>query len=173
MASINRLSPILAIAVGVIHAGLAPVLVVAGVRPNLVLVASVLVATSLGFAPGVTWAFLGGLTANLLSREPLGSIPLSLLAAAALAASAAPLLGRVPVVYPVLATFVGSIVADAIVIAIAQLLRGGAWAAQPVEIVMTAAALNAALAALVIVPIRLLQRRRERAAPTVVRRWPR
>ena len=166
------MSPILAIAVGVTHAGLAPVLVVAGVRPNLALVASVLVATSLGFAPGVTWAFLAGLTANLLSREPLGSIPLSLLAATALAASAAPLLARVPLAYPVLATFLGSIVADVIMIVIAQLLRGGAWGAQPVEIVMTAAALNAALAALVIIPIRLLQRRRERAGPTVVRRWP-
>ncbi|MDP2656813.1 MAG: hypothetical protein Q8O78_00175, partial [Candidatus Deferrimicrobium sp.] len=74
--------------------------------------------------------------------------------------------------YPVLATFLGSIVADVIMIVIAQLLRGGAWGAQPVEIVMTAAALNAAQAALVIIPIRLLQRRRQRAGPTVVRRWP-
>lgn len=172
VASINRLSPILAIAVGVLHAGLAPVLLVAGVRPNLALVASVLVAASLGFTPGITWAFLAGLTANLLSSEPLGSIPLTLLAAAALASSAAPLLARVPLAYPVLAVFVGSIVADAIMIGINQLLRGGEWPGLPLEIVMTAAAVNAALAALVFIPIRLLLRRRERAGPWMVRRWP-
>jgi rod shape-determining protein MreD len=172
VASINRLSPILAIAVGVIHAGLAPVLLVAGVSPNIALVAAVLVATSLGFTPGVTWAFLAGLTANLLSGEPLGSIPLSLLAATALAASAAPLLDRLPLVYPVIATFIGSIVADAITIVISQLLTADVLRGLPFEIVLTAAAVNAALAALVIVPVWLLRRRRERAAPTVVSRWP-
>jgi cell shape-determining protein MreD len=172
VASINRLSPILAIAVGVLHAGLAPVLLVAGVKPNIALVASVLVAASLGFAPGVTWAFLAGLTANLLSGEPLGSIPLSLLAASALASSAAPLLGRLPLAYPVVAVFFGSIVADGITILVSQLLAGGDWPGLPLQIVVAAAAVNAALAALVIIPIRLLQRRRERAEPAVVRRWP-
>ena len=172
VASINRLSPILAIAVGVIHAGLGPVLLVAGVTPNIALVASVLVATSLGFTPGVTWAFLAGLTANLLSGEPLGSIPVSLLAATALAASAGPLLDRLPLVYSVIATFFGSIVADAVTIAISQLLTADGLRGLPLEIVLTAAAVNAALAALVIIPLWLLRRRRERAAPTVVSRWP-
>lgn len=172
MASINRLSPILAIAVGVIHAGLAPVLLVAGVRPNIALVAVVVVAASLGFTPGVTWAFLAGLTANLLSGEPLGSIPLSLLAAAALAASAAPLLDRLPLVYPIIAAFLGSIVADAVTIAISRLLAAGEAQGLPLEIVMTAAAVNAGLAVLVVTPIWLLRRRRERAEPRVVSRWP-
>jgi len=165
VASINRLSPILAIAVGVLHAGLGPILLVAGVRPNLALVASVLVATSAGFAPGVTWAFLAGLTANVLSGEPLGSVPLSLLAAVALASAAAPLLGRVPLVYPVIAAFAGSIVADAVMLLSHQLVRGGPWPGIPLEIVVTAAALNAGLAGLVLIPTRLLLRRRERAGP--------
>ncbi|MEP7081487.1 MAG: hypothetical protein ABI841_00775 [Chloroflexota bacterium] len=162
MASINRLYPILAIAVGVLHAGLGPILVVAGVKPNLALVASVLVATSAGFAPGVTWAFIAGLTANLLGGEPLGSVPLSLLAAVGLAPAAAPLLGRVPVVYPVAATFAGSIVADAIMLLSDQLVRGGPWPGVPLQTVVTAAALNAGMAALVLVLIRLLTRRRAR-----------
>lgn len=164
VASINRLSPILAIAVGIIHAGLAPVVVVAGVTPNLALVASILVATSAGFAPAVTWAFLAGLTANVLSGEPLGSVPLSLLAAVALTAAAAPALGRVPLAYPVLAAFAGSIVADAVMLASQQLVGGGAWPGVPLEIVIRAAALNAGLAALFLIPIRLVLRRRERAA---------
>ncbi len=162
VASINRLSPILAIAVGVLHAGLGPILVVAGVRPNLALVAAVLVATLAGFAPGVTWAFIAGLTANLLSGEPLGSVPLSLLAAVGLAAAAAPLLRRVPLVYPVVAVFAGSIVADAVMLLSHQLVRGGPWAGLPLQIVVTAAALNAGIAALVLIPIRLLNRRRAR-----------
>ncbi|MCA1588278.1 MAG: hypothetical protein LC744_06420 [Chloroflexi bacterium] len=173
MASINRLSPILAIAVGVIHAGLAPVLVVAGVRPNIALVASVVVATSLGFTPGVTWAFLAGLTANVLSGEPLGSIPLSLLAAAALASSAAPLLDRLPLVYPVIAAFFGSIVADAVTLATSQFLVAGRLPGLPLEIVVTAAAVNAALAAVVVIPVWLVRRReRARPGPSVVNRWP-
>ena len=162
MASINRLSPILAIAVGVLHAGLSPILVVAGVTPNLALVASVLVVTSAGFVPGVTWAFIAGLTANLLGGEPLGSVPLSLLAAVGLAAAAAPLLGRVPLVYPVVAVFAGSLVADAVMLLSHQLVRGGPWPGVPLQVILTAAALNAGLAALVLIPIRVLNRRRAR-----------
>ena len=165
VASINRLSPILAIAVGVLHAGLSPILLVAGVKPNLALVASVLVATSAGFAPGVTWAFLAGLTANLLGGEPLGSVPLSLLAAVGLASAAAPLMQRVPLLYPVVAVFAGSIVADAIMLLSHQLVRGGPWPGIPLQIVAAAALLNAALAALVLIPTRLMARRRAGAGP--------
>ena len=162
MASINRLSPILAIAVGVLHAGLSPILVVAGVTPNLALVASVLVATSAGFAPGVTWAFVVGLTANVLSGEPLGSVPLSLLAAVGLAAAGAPILARVPLVYPVVAVFAGSLVADAIMLLSHQLSRGGPWPGIPLQIILTAAAVNAGLTALALITMRLLSGRRAR-----------
>src|SRR2546423_3749733 len=68
-------SVLLAILVGILHAGLAPAVVMGGVKPNLVLVAVVLVTTSFGFSAGITWAFLAGLVANLLIPEPPGSIP--------------------------------------------------------------------------------------------------
>ncbi len=58
---------------GIVHAGLSPVIEIAGVRPNLMLVAVVLVTALAGFGPGVVWAFAGGLTANLLTHEPLGA----------------------------------------------------------------------------------------------------
>ena len=61
--------------VGIAHAGLAPEIEIAGVRPNLMLVAVVLVTALLGFGPGIVWAFAGGLTANLISTTPIGSIP--------------------------------------------------------------------------------------------------
>ena len=62
---------------GIVHAGLSPVIEIAGVRPNLMLVAVVLVTALAGFGPGVVWAFAGGLTANLLTNDPLGAGPLS------------------------------------------------------------------------------------------------
>ena len=64
--------------------GLAPVIVIGGVKPNLVLVAVVLVSCWSGSCPGIVWAFAAGLTANLLIRNPLGSIPLEMLVVAAL-----------------------------------------------------------------------------------------
>lgn len=172
MASINRLSPILAIAVGVLHAGLAPVLGVADVSPNLVLVAAVLVACSAGLLPGAVWAFSAGLTANVLSGEPMGSIPLTLLAAAGLAAAVAPAATQLGMTYPVLATFAGSIVADLGMLAIHRLLEGGeGWAGVPVGIILAAAALNAVLAGLVLAATRLVRRRR-RMRTAVMSRWP-
>lgn len=170
MASINRLSPILAIAVGVLHAGLVPVFAAGDVKPNLVLVAVVLVAISAGPVSGATWAFVAGLTANLLSSDPLGSVPLTLLAAAALTAAAAPMLAPLAPIYPVIAVFVGSIMADSGMLLIHQLL-GGEWGGFPLGLVLGAAALNAGLAALLIVLGRLL-RRRERVSPAVMSRWP-
>ncbi len=98
--------------VGIVHAALAPVIVVGGVKPNLVLVAVVLVTLMFGLLPGITWAFTAGLTANLLVGDPLGSIPLAMLLVAVMVAAGARVLGRVGWVYPIVATFVGSIVAD-------------------------------------------------------------
>ena len=119
---IPYLSPLLAIIVGIVHAALAPVIVVGGVKPNLVLVAVVLVTCLVGLLPGITWAFAAGLTANLLVGAPLGSIPLAMLVVAAMVAGGARVLGRVVWIYPVVATFVGSIVADLVALGIAQLV---------------------------------------------------
>ena len=75
-ASSRYLSPLLAVIVGIVHAALAPVIVIGGVKPNSCSSAVVLVTCFAGFLPGITWAFVAGLTANLLVGDPLGSIPL-------------------------------------------------------------------------------------------------
>ena len=98
---IGYLSPLLAVIVGIVHAALAPVIAIGDVKPNIVLVAVVLVTCLAGFLPGITWAFVAGLTANLLVSAPLGSIPLGLLVVAALTAGGARLLGRMVWIYPV------------------------------------------------------------------------
>lgn len=163
VASINRLSPILAIAVGVIHAGLAPVLAVSDARPNIALIAVVLVTCRSGAQTGAVWAFVAGLTVNVLGAPPLGSIPLGLLAAAALAATGRPLSATLGGAYPVGAVVLGSIVADATTLVIDRVFGGGAAGGLPVGVVATAAVLNGALAAAAVVAAWLV--RRDRGVP--------
>jgi rod shape-determining protein MreD len=145
--------------VGIVHAALAPVIIVGGVKPNLVLVAVVLVTLLVGVLPGITWAFTAGLTANLLVGDPLGSIPLAMLIVAIIVAAGARVLGRVGWVYPVVATFVGSIVADVVMLGISQLVTDAAATAIPVDLILAAATLNAAIAALLLYPARLIAAR--------------
>jgi len=171
VASINRFSPFLAIAVGVAHAGLSPILAIGGVKPNLVLIAAVLVTVLVGFLSGAAQAFIAGLTANVLGGEPLGSVPLTLLAVVALTAAAAPLFARLPLVYPLIAVFGASIVADAATL-LRQLLGGAPGTDVPLGIILAAAALNAGIAGLVLVVVRLVVHRRERTRSGGVSRWP-
>src|SRR5918994_6949548 len=137
---ITYLSPLLAVIVGIVHAGLAPVIVVGGVKPNLVLVAVVLVTCLAGFQPGIIWAFVAGLTANLLVGEPLGSVPLLMLLVSAMVAGGGRILGGLVGIYPVAAAFVGSIVADVGSLLISQLVTDAAAATPPFDILLGAAA---------------------------------
>ena len=154
--AISYLSPLLAIVTGIVHAGLAPVLVIGGVKPNLILVAVVLVTCLFGFLPGAVWAFLGGLTANLLVGEPLGSIPLVLLVVVAIVAGGQRLFGRLVWVYPVLAAFVASVVADVLGLLVFSLVAEPVQSGLPMQLVLPAAVLNAAIAAVLVYPSRLL-----------------
>jgi rod shape-determining protein MreD len=126
------------------------------VKPNLVLVAVVLVTYLAGFLPGITWAFVAGLTANLLVGDPLGSIPLAMLVVAVVVAGGSRVMGRLVWIYPVVATFVGSLVADIVGLGINQLVGDVVLTGPPVDLMLGAATLNAAVAALVILPARAL-----------------
>ena len=127
---------LLAVLLGVLHAALAPVITVAGVHPNVVLVATVLATDLRGFGVGVIFAFIAGLTANLLVREPLGSIPLGLLLVAAV--------------------LVGSILVDLLSLGILRLVDVPLAGGLPTEPFVSAALLNAGVAALLVVPLRLV-----------------
>ena len=135
---------------------MAPILVVGNVHPNLLVVAVVLVTVLNGFGPGVAWAFIGGLTANLLVRDPLGSLPLELLLLAALTAGGERLFGRLSWAYPLAAVAVGSILVEIMSLLILQLVDeplGGGW---PADRIVAAGLLNTAIAAIVILPTRLI-----------------
>jgi len=153
---ITYLAVLLAVLIGVLHAAVAPVIAIGDVHPNLVLIAVVLVTALGGFAPGVAWAFIGGLTANLLTREPLGSVPLALLVVAAGVAGGARLFGRLSWGYPVVAVAIGSVMVDLISLGILKMVDVPLAGGIPVGRIVAAALLNAAIAAIVIVPVRIL-----------------
>lgn len=154
--------------VGIVHASLAPVIVVGGAKPNIALVAVVLVTSLGGFMPGITWAFLTGLTVNLLVGAPLGSVPLAFLVVAALVAGGQRLVGRTVWIYPVVATFVGSIVADLVGLGIGQLVTDAPIGAVPTDLIVSAAVLNTILAAILLVPARAIA---ARAVPDEAAAW--
>lgn len=165
---ISYLSPLLAVVAGIVHAGLAPVIVVGDVKPNLVLVAVILVTCLGGFLPGITWAFVAGLTANLLVGEPLGSVPLILLLVAALVAGGNRVFGGLVWIYPVGAAFIGSIVADFGSILVSQLVTDAVAGPPPLDVVLVAAALNAGIIAILLYPARMLL---QRFAPEEAPAW--
>jgi rod shape-determining protein MreD len=156
---ITYTSVLLAIVAGIVHAGLAPVIEIGGVRPNLVLVAVVLVTALLGFGPGILWAFVAGLTANLLVEDPLGTLPLALLLVSAVVAGGSQVLGRLTWVYPVLACFAGSVVADLVKLGVYRLVDDPLEIGVPLAQIIPAAFLNAAILALLLYPARALSLR--------------
>jgi rod shape-determining protein MreD len=156
---ITYTSALLAVVAGIVHAGLAPVIVVGGVKPNLLLVAVVLVTVSFGFRAGLLWAFVGGLVANLLVPQPLGSIPLTLLLAVALVAGGQQLFGRLVWVYPVVAAFAASVVHDALLISLLELIGEPLRVGVPFDLMLPAAVLNAALTGVALYPVRALSQR--------------
>jgi rod shape-determining protein MreD len=166
--AINYLSPLLAVVTGIVHAGLAPMIVVGDVKPDLMLVAVVLVTCRFGLLTGATWAFVGGLTANLLVTEPLGSIPLSQLLVSALVAGGNRLFGGLIWLYPILAGLVGSAVSDVVRLLVASLVDAPEALAFPVELIVPAAVLNAAIVALLLFPMRALT---DRYAPEERPAW--
>jgi len=134
----------------------APVLVIGDVHPNLVLVAVVLVTALGGFGAGVGWAFIGGLTANLMTRDPLGSLPLGLLLVAAAVAGGERLFGRLSWVYPLASVAIGSVLVDLLGLAILQLIDAPPSGGWPIQRVLAAALFNTAITAIVLVPVRFL-----------------
>lgn len=129
---------------------------IAGVRPNIVLVAVVLVTILWGFETGIGWAFVAGLTANLLLHDPLGAIPLALLLAAGLAAAGARPFGRLTWFYPVVAVFAASLLADGVSLIVLRLIEASPAVGVPLQLVIPAAVLNAAIAGLLLYPARRL-----------------
>ena len=109
---IDLLSALLAFATGLVQASLAPVLSTGDLRLNLILAAAVAVTVLFGLGAGATWAFVGGLTTNLLVTDALGTIPLGLLAVVGLVALGGRAIGRQGVGLAFLGALLGSAILD-------------------------------------------------------------
>lgn len=145
--------------VGIVHAGLAPVIEVAEVHPNVALVAVVLVTTTLGLGPGIMWAFTAGLIANLQVSDPLGSIPLTLLLVSVVVAGGDRVFGRLVWIYPIGAAFAASVLADAVNLGLGRVVDPTFNVGVPLELILSAAVLNAAIVGLLLYPVRTLSAR--------------
>jgi cell shape-determining protein MreD len=150
---INLLSALLALATGVIHASLAPLLAMGDVRPNLILAAVVAVTALFGLGTGALWAFVGGLTANLLTTDPLGTIPLGLLCVAAMVAVLARPLGRRGLLLALVGGLLGSALLDlaAAVILLLEGHRPGAGLTSVAGFILPTALMNGLFAVLLYV----------------------
>ncbi|MFN2484521.1 MAG: rod shape-determining protein MreD [Candidatus Limnocylindria bacterium] len=158
-APIGRYTSVLsAISAGILHVGIAPMLVIGGVRPNVVLVFVVVITAVFGFGHGIVWAFVAGTTANVLGFEPLGLVPFGLLVAAALVGGAERAVGRLTWLVP-LAAAAASVAYDAVALGVLGLLGLGVRDPDPLGVMLPAAMLNAAAAAVVFVPVFVLGRR--------------
>jgi cell shape-determining protein MreD len=169
---INLLSALLALATGVIHASLAPLLAMGDVRPNLILAAVVAVTALFGLGAGAVWAFVGGLSANLLTTAPLGAIPLGLLLVAALVAVLARLLGRQAVALAALGGLMGSALLDlgsAVMLVLGGHAATGMGPGNLLAVVVPTAVMNAALAAVVYLAGRAAVRRLAPEGPASIR----
>ncbi len=95
------------IVAALLDTSVAPFAMIAGTRPDIVLVSSVVVAVSIGSEAGFIWAFAGGLTLDLLAApaRPIGSSVVALLVATGLAAVVARVAGRNRLATAILVTF--------------------------------------------------------------------
>jgi hypothetical protein len=148
--TIHRLSPALALAVGVVHAGLSPVAAIAGVVPNLVLVAAVLLAAHRATVPALVVAFGGGLVGSVYAAEPPGAIPLALVVVVGATAVGARYVELPPGAYAVAAAFVGGVAAEVATALVSGFAGGEAWPMPALDVIAVAAALNAAIALVVL-----------------------
>jgi cell shape-determining protein MreD len=119
----------------------------------------VLTTALLGFGAGIVWAFVGGLTANLLTTDPLGSVPLILLVVSVLVAGGDRVAGRLTWVFPILAAFAASVAYDLMSLGLGLLLEQPLRIGIPTSLIVPAAFLNAAIAGLLLYPARTIAMR--------------
>src|SRR5438874_12252086 len=140
------LAAIGAIAVATLQTTVAPYLRVGGVQPDLILVAAVLWTVVVGIDTGLVWAFLGGITIDLLAPRPLGSTAFALL----LAVGAAALLSRATTrgryFAPIVIVFVLSILSSGIFAVLYAALRSPVALTDPARVLLPAAIYDTVLA---------------------------
>lgn len=133
---------------------------VGSVKPDLVFAMGIAVAMVLGFEAGVTWAFVGGLSLDLLlPGQVLGASALTLLLVIGLSLLVARVLWPPRLLFVALAAFVLTFVFHVLLQLLDGLATGSAFVGLSVSELLVIGLLNAVLAGLAVPVVRALDLR--------------
>ncbi len=133
---------------------------VGGVKPDLVFAVGVAVAMGLGFESGMTWAFVGGVTLDLLlPGRALGSSALTLVLVTAAALVVARALWPPRLAFVGLTAFGLTFPYQLALLALLAITTSVAFSGLPLPELVLAAALNAVIAVIAVVAVRALDLR--------------
>ncbi len=150
-----------AVVAALFETSLAPFLQFGGAQPDLLLVIAVIWTMIVGLEGGMAWAFVGGLTIDLLGTDPLGSTAFALLVSVGVAALAGRFMGPARLAGPVLLVFVLSIVESLVLYVLVEALQGPVPVPDLASLVVPRAIYNTVLALPLTAVAVLIRRRRE------------
>ena len=135
-----------ALVAALVETSVFPDLTVAGAKPDLVFVLTLVTAMMVGVEDGLVWASLGGLMLDMLLLRPAGATMLALLIAAGLGILVARVVGPNRVAITVLTIFALTWVYQFVSLAVLAVTSGGSISAAPLGVVLSIAFLNTLLA---------------------------
>jgi rod shape-determining protein MreD len=146
--------------VAIVQTALVPYLSIWGIFADLPLLFVVSWSLLQGKRQGLLWGCVAGMSIDILSGAPFGAATLSLALVGFLAGLGQATVFRYHMVLPLLAVFLATILYDLVFLAIVGILgQPVAWVDSLLRIVQPSAVLNALLAPLVFIPLRLVHRR--------------
>ena len=113
-----------AVVAALLQSTVVPYLGIEGARPDLILVYTVTVTIVIGLDHGLTSAFFGGLTIDVLAPRPLGSTAFVLLVMVGVAALIGRALGRTEALSTIVAVFATAVLAPLLFLVVYGALRG-------------------------------------------------
>jgi rod shape-determining protein MreD len=133
---------------------------VGGVAPDLVFAVGIAVAMVLGFSSGMTWAFVGGVTLDLLlPGRALGSTALTLVLVTALALVVARAMWPPRLVFIGGTTFVLTFVYQVMLLGLLALTAAVTFSGLTISDLLVAGTMNTAIAVVAVVVVRALELR--------------
>jgi rod shape-determining protein MreD len=150
------------VAAAIVEFTILPYLRLGGVQPHLVFVLAVLWTVLGSVEGGLTVAFVGGLTVDVLAPRPLGSTAFTLLVVAGSATAFTALFPRARYIGPIVAVFILSVLHSVMSLLVFGALTRPVPVADPVMVFLPGAIADTVLAAL-IVPVVVAVRDRRAA----------
>jgi rod shape-determining protein MreD len=134
-------------------------LTIAGVKPDLVLVITVVVAIVVGFEDALVWAVVGGFLVDAMSAQPLGATTLALLVMTGAAALAGRLTGSPRLITVALSVFILGCLYQMVLYAILAVTAGIGVVDLPADRIFLIGLLDLVIGIVVIVVVRAIDRR--------------